>query len=83
MSGQQPGRHAAPAPILVSPRSGTILVVEDEPVVSAVAQAFLSRGGYAVLTAPDGASALKVLREHPADIGLILLDMTMPGMTIR
>jgi CheY-like chemotaxis protein len=34
-----------------------------------------------VLTAPDGASALNVLRDHPAGIGLILLDMTMPGMT--
>ena len=34
-----------------------------------------------VLTAPDGASALNVLRDHPVSIGLILLDMTMPGMT--
>jgi CheY-like chemotaxis protein len=79
----QPSRHAAPAPILVNPRRGTILVVDDEPVVSAVAQAFLSRGGYAVLTAVDGASALSVLREHLTDIGLILLDMTMPGMTTQ
>jgi CheY-like chemotaxis protein len=61
--------------------SGTVLVVEDEPIVCAVAQALLSRSGYTVLTAPDGASALNVLREHPVGIGLILLDMTMPGMT--
>lgn len=79
--GQQPGRHAAPAPTLVSPRNSTILVVEDEPVVSEVARAFLSRGGHAVLTAPDGASAVKTLRAHPAGVDLILLDMTMPGMT--
>jgi DNA-binding response OmpR family regulator len=56
-------------------------VVEDESVVCAVARTLLSRSGYTVLTAPDGASALNVLRDHPADIGLILLDMTMPGMT--
>jgi len=49
--------------------------------VCAVAQAFLSRSGYTVLTAPDGASALNVLRGHLAGIDLILLDMTMPGMT--
>ena len=61
--------------------SGTVLVVEDEPVVRAVAQALLSRSGYTVLAAADGASALSVLRDHPADIDLILLDMTMPGMT--
>jgi CheY-like chemotaxis protein len=70
-----------PSPVSVSVGSGTILVVEDEPIVCAVAQAFLSRSGYTGLTAPDGASALNVLRDHLADIGLILLDMTMPGMT--
>ena len=56
-------------------------MVEDEPVVRTVAQALLSRSGYTVLTAPDGASALNILRDHPVGIGLILLDMTMPGMT--
>ena len=71
----------APRPILAVAGSGTVLVVEDEPVVCAVAQALLSRSGYTVLTAPNGASALKVLLDHPVGIGLILLDMTMPGMT--
>ncbi|HZL82706.1 MAG TPA: response regulator, partial [Candidatus Deferrimicrobium sp.] len=71
-----------PASIPVNAGSGTILVVEDEPIVCAVAQALLSRSGYTVLTAPDGASALNVLRDHLVGIGLILLDMTMPGMTI-
>jgi CheY-like chemotaxis protein len=61
--------------------SGTVLVVEDEPVVRVVAQTLLSRSGYTVLTAADGPSALNALRDHPAGIGLILLDMTMPGMT--
>ncbi|HEY5485126.1 MAG TPA: ATP-binding protein, partial [Candidatus Cryosericum sp.] len=70
-----------PSPLPVNAGSSTILVVEDEPVVCAVAQALLSRSGYTVLTAPDGVSASNVLREHPAGIGLILLDMTMPGMT--
>ena len=57
-------------------------MVEDEPIVCAVAQALLSRSGYTVLTAPDGASALATFREHGNDVNLILLDMTMPGMTI-
>jgi CheY-like chemotaxis protein len=60
---------------------GTVLVVEDEMSVRSVAQTLLTRSGYTVLTAPDGASALNVLRDHPVGIGLILLDMTMPGMT--
>src|SRR5450830_235593 len=74
-------QSVTPSPLPVNASSGTILVVEDEPVVRAVAQALLSRSGYTVLTAPDGASALSVLRDHPVGIGLILLDMTMPGMT--
>jgi len=78
---EEPTESFAPSPLSVDVRGGTVLVVEDEPVVRAVAQALLSRSGYTVLTAPDGASALNVLQDHPADIGLILLDMTMPGMT--
>jgi len=65
------------------PCVGTVLVVEDEPVVSAVAQALLTRSGCAVLTAGDGASALAMFREHPGTVDLILLDMTMPGMTTQ
>jgi PAS domain S-box-containing protein len=63
------------------PCVGTVLVVEDEPVVSAVVQALLSRAGYDVLVAADGASALHALEAHGSDANLILLDMTMPGMT--
>ncbi|MHB8107807.1 MAG: hybrid sensor histidine kinase/response regulator, partial [Candidatus Cryosericum sp.] len=71
----------APAPATVPTGSGTVLVVEDEPVVSVVAQTFLSRIGYTVLAAQDGTSALATLRGHPGAIDLVLLDMTMPGMT--
>jgi PAS domain S-box-containing protein len=78
---EEPMQSFTPRPLPVNAGSGTILVVEDEPVVRTVAQALLSRSGYTVLTAPDGASALNVLRDHLAGIGLILLDMTMPGMT--
>ena len=79
---EEPRESVAPPAAFVNAGSGTVLVVEDEPVVRTVAQTFLSRSGYVVLSAPDGASALNVLQEHLTDIGLILLDMTMPGMTI-
>jgi len=78
---EEPMQSFTPSPLSVDVRGETVLVVEDEPIVRAVAQALLSRSGYTVLTAPDGASALNVLRDHPVGIGLILLDMTMPGMT--
>jgi PAS domain S-box-containing protein len=78
---QEPTESVAASPIVVKADSGTVLVVEDEPVVRAVAQGLLTRSGYTVVTAPDGASALNVLRDHPGAVGLVLLDMTMPGMT--
>jgi len=78
---EEPTESFAPSPPSLNVRGGTVLVVEDEPIVCAVAQALLSRSGYTVLTAPDGASALNILQDRPVSIGLILLDMTMPGMT--
>jgi PAS domain S-box-containing protein len=72
---------AVAARAVTRPCAGTVLVVEDEPVVSAVVQALLSRAGYDVLVAADGALALHALEEHGSDVDLILLDMTMPGMT--
>ncbi|MCX6063283.1 MAG: PAS domain S-box protein [Caldiserica bacterium] len=78
---KEPTQPSAPKSTTVNVSGSTVLVVEDEPVVCAVAQALLGKSGYAVLTAGDGASALNVLHEHPTGIGLILLDMTMPGMT--
>jgi PAS domain S-box-containing protein len=77
----EPSSPTAPIHLSANVCSGTILVVEDEPVVSAVTQALLTRSGCTVLTAGDGASALATFREHGNDVDLILLDMTMPGMT--
>ncbi|MHB8106308.1 MAG: hybrid sensor histidine kinase/response regulator [Candidatus Cryosericum sp.] len=78
---ETPQERTTGNPVAVKVTSGTVLVVEDEPVVCAVADALLARNGYEVLTAADGASALTVLGEHPGSVDLILLDMTMPGMT--
>jgi CheY-like chemotaxis protein len=80
---KEPMQPSAPRSIPVSASGSTVLVVEDEPIVCAVAQALLGKSGYTVLTAGDGVSALNVLHEHPTGIGLILLDMTMPGMTTK
>lgn len=54
-----------------------ILVVDDEPELREMVEEYLSRQGFAVLTAGDGAAMRKVMAEHPVD--LVLLDVTMPG----
>jgi CheY-like chemotaxis protein len=65
----------------VNVAEGIVLVVEDEPIVLAVARALLSKSGCTVLTAVDGASAMGILQDRHSSLGLVLLDMTMPGMT--
>jgi two-component system, cell cycle sensor histidine kinase and response regulator CckA len=60
--------------------SETILVVEDEDGVRALACLFLRAGGYMVLEAKDGVEALAVAARHTGTIHLILSDVVMPRM---
>jgi PAS domain S-box-containing protein len=61
--------------------SGTVLVVDDEPMVLAFVEEGLKRLGYQVLTAVDGRQACEVYSSHSQQIDMVLLDMVMPGTT--
>ena len=58
----------------------TVLAVDDESTVLALARDILEMHGYLVLTARNGEEALRVFRNHPGKIDLVLLDLTMPVM---
>jgi two-component system, cell cycle sensor histidine kinase and response regulator CckA len=58
----------------------TILLVEDEEMVRALAEAILERYGYTVLAARNVQDALRFAQEAPAAIHLLLTDTVMPGM---
>jgi CheY-like chemotaxis protein len=58
----------------------TILVVDDEPDVRALARDMLVAAGYEVLEAGDGEEALRVAEAHPAPIHLLLTDVVMPRL---
>jgi CheY-like chemotaxis protein len=60
---------------------GTILVVEDEEVVSNLLQEALTRAGYEVLLAGNGEEALRIFPRHASRISLVLLDLVMPVMS--
>ena len=74
------------APGLANPErlrgTETILLVEDEPAVRAVARQILARQGYTVLEAPDGPAALAMFAGG-GRVDLILTDVVMPGMSGR
>ena len=55
-----------------------ILVVDDEPEAVELVEFNLKQAGYAVITAADGAEALKKARAQPPD--LIVLDVMLPEM---
>ena len=57
----------------------TILLIEDEEEVRALAQKILSENNYQVLLASDGESALKIIEEYSRTIHLVLTDVVMPG----
>jgi two-component system cell cycle sensor histidine kinase/response regulator CckA len=59
--------------------SGRVLIVEDEPMVRAVAERALVRQGYSVETASDGEEALALFAEGKA-YDLVVSDVVMPNM---
>jgi PAS domain S-box-containing protein len=61
----------------------TILLVEDEDDVRALAREVLERQGYTVLEASDGAQAIQVYEKERERIDLILTDVVMPHMSGR
>jgi CheY-like chemotaxis protein len=59
----------------------TILLVEDEEIVRALATRVLSDLGYSVLEAADGGEALEMCQNHEGPIDLVITDVVMPGMS--
>jgi len=60
------------------PGQETILIVEDDSLISQQLSSQLTDLGYSVLAAPAGAAALAILKER-RDIDLLLTDIILPG----
>jgi two-component system cell cycle sensor histidine kinase/response regulator CckA len=59
---------------------GTILLVDDEPVVLEVSQRLLEMLGYTVVPARGGREAVGLYRAHLDNIDIIILDLIMQDM---
>ena len=78
----------APAPLasVAEPRSEprrrlpTVLIAEDEDIVRRLAANVLSREGFHVVTAADGAEALRLYEDFGGPLDVLLTDVVMPGV---
>jgi PAS domain S-box-containing protein len=61
----------------------TILMVEDEETLRVAVSKALKKRGLTVLTADSGPSAVDIFREHAVVVDVVLLDMTLPGLSGR
>ena len=73
-------RVAGELPRKIGRGSETILLVEDDSSLRALAQQVLSSAGYRVLTAEDGNAALLAAEQYNGTVHLLLTDVVMPRM---
>ncbi len=74
-----PQRKASKAKPVEVWGTGTVLLVEDEDMVRAVAERALTRQGYIVLSAENGEAALEIIENSPRP-DLLVSDVVMPAM---
>ncbi len=63
--------------------SGTVLVVDDQLGVRNLTRSVLERAGMTVILSDSGAQGVDTFRELAADVRLVMIDLTMPGLDGR
>lgn len=61
----------------------TVLFVEDEEIIRRLGNAILTRNGLKVVLAADGHEALRLYSRNPKGFHLVVLDLSMPGLSGR
>ena len=56
----------------------TILAVDDDPAILRLCASILEQAGFTVLTGANSSEALKLCKNHPSPIHLLLTDLVMP-----
>jgi PAS domain S-box-containing protein len=86
-----PARSSPPAEAAVTPQSPgrargggeTLLLVEDEEMLSELLRGALEAAGYTVLVASDGEQAVSMFESLADDIALVITDLGLPRMSGR
>ena len=59
----------------------TLLIVDDEPLMTDLFQQFMTKRGFQVLSAATGQEALATVAAQGEIIKLVMLDLTLPDMS--
>ncbi|HEY3494977.1 MAG TPA: ATP-binding protein [Polyangiaceae bacterium] len=80
---QTPSAPAAAAGAIPASKTSppTVLLVEDDAAVRAVAERMLRRAGYTILSAEHAEQGLELARAHSGNIDLLVTDVVMPGLS--
>ncbi|MHC4379709.1 MAG: PAS domain-containing protein [Planctomycetota bacterium] len=75
-----------PMPQVATPKpewkgSGLVLLVDDDETVLQLGQEMLDRLGFEVLAVQDGQEAIETYRQRHQELRLVVLDLTMPGVS--
>lgn len=79
---EDPAQEPAAAPAAFS-GTETILFAEDDPEVRKTVRFIFEENGYRVLEAADGAEAVRMFSERGEAVGVLVLDVRMPGKNGR
>jgi CheY-like chemotaxis protein len=78
---RDPGNSSIPAAEEAGSFAGNILVVEDEEALRSAVSKMLRRKGCTVIEAADGQAGIDRFRANEKSIELVLLDLTLPGIS--
>jgi len=81
--GEEEAARATPAQAAESTGGtrGVVLVIDDEEPVREAVTDILEMDGLRVITAANGAAGIDVYRQRAAEIDVVLLDLSMPGLS--
>jgi two-component system cell cycle sensor histidine kinase/response regulator CckA len=78
-----PSLKAEATAVVATPSEGVVLVVDDDQQLRHMAVSALRRAGFTVLSAHTSTEALRIAKEHPGRIDVLLTDVLMPVMSGR
>jgi len=71
------------SPAAPTGQHGTVLFIDDEDALRSAVAKLLRKRDFHVVEAADGASAIEKFKADPAAVSVVVLDVTMPGMSGR